>query len=82
MPKNSGIYEAINGDFLDSYNLSLLNPYMVGHSLFSGLVIHLDTFGNLKSFQNLSAAAQLKFVMVVPKSNVSEATVKYPTRFY
>ena len=24
-----GIYEAIDGDFLDSHNLSLLNPYMV-----------------------------------------------------
>ncbi|XP_062009404.1 uncharacterized protein LOC133725987 isoform X1 [Rosa rugosa] len=25
---STGIYEAINGDFLDSHNLSLLNPYM------------------------------------------------------
>ncbi|XP_057441613.1 uncharacterized protein LOC130733455 isoform X4 [Lotus japonicus] len=25
---SAGIYEAINGDYLDSYNLSLLNPYM------------------------------------------------------
>ncbi|EOX93300.1 Lycopene beta/epsilon cyclase protein isoform 3 [Theobroma cacao] len=25
---SNGIYEAINGDFLDSYSLSLLNPYM------------------------------------------------------
>lgn len=25
---SNGIYEAINGDFLDSYHLSLLNPYM------------------------------------------------------
>ncbi|XP_015881166.3 uncharacterized protein LOC107417116 [Ziziphus jujuba] len=25
---STGIYEAINDDFLDSYNLSLLNPYM------------------------------------------------------
>ncbi|KAF3443431.1 hypothetical protein FNV43_RR13113 [Rhamnella rubrinervis] len=25
---STGIYEAINGNFLDSYNLSLLNPYM------------------------------------------------------
>lgn len=26
---NEGIHEAIDGDYLDSYNLSLLNPYMV-----------------------------------------------------
>jgi len=26
---NEGIHEAINGGYLDSYNLSLLNPYMV-----------------------------------------------------
>ncbi|WJX21065.1 hypothetical protein P8452_10539 [Trifolium repens] len=25
---NEGIHEAISGDYLDSYNLSLLNPYM------------------------------------------------------
>lgn len=29
LPANPGIYEAITGNFLDSYNLSLLNPYMV-----------------------------------------------------
>lgn len=27
----AGIYEAIDGDFLDSYSLSLLNPYMVSN---------------------------------------------------
>ena len=29
LPANPGIYEAISGNFLDSYSLSLLNPYMV-----------------------------------------------------
>lgn len=48
LPVNKGIYEAINEDFLDSYNLSLLNPYMVGDLLFSCFVV-TSCHGCLKS---------------------------------
>lgn len=70
----SGIHEAITGNFLDSYNLSLLNPYMVcvfcnWFSSFSSIII----FMNICSMQpNLSASWLFQRAMSAKQqSNVS-----------
>lgn len=69
--ENEGIYEAIDGDFLDADSLSLLNPYMVSDFVF--LALQLSSLSC--NFLNIITiiAAQFKCFMVISKSNVSKA---------
>lgn len=63
-----GIYEAVEGDFLDVHSLRLLNPYMVSvlHSPFILIEAELySVFG---------IVAKFKCIMAVPASNVSKTT--------
>ena len=58
LPANPGIYEAITGNFLDSYNLSLLNPYMVRVfcNWFSNFYYTISSMNICSMQPNLSAA--------------------------
>lgn len=71
-----GIYEAIDGDLLDSDSLSKLNPYMVIKLCGSQLYISFSLLlPSLKPFV-FWTTAKLERIMAVSKSNVCKATTR------
>ena len=70
-----GIYEALEGNFLDSKSLSMLNPYMVSFQLLHKPLYNHHTYA-------LCSAAELELFLVISKGKVSKKTVQRSTRFY